>query len=378
MNPLAVRLAVTIVLIAGMWEAVRKAEADRLLHSSSMDGFEAARRLDPLDIRPLLALAESAPSDKERVAALEQAARLSPFDDLVQQRLGLAEEMAGRFPEAEAHLLRTADMSRKYEPRWALANFYFRRGRREEFWRWARESLAIAWGDPRPVFDLCWRLEPSAAGLERAIPERRGIRLAMADYLLAHGDAVGAARVAVPLASGVEAREQPAMASLAGGLLARYDIASAHVLWSALKDPKLREASDFWWHGPLAKRGLDGWRIELDGRQPEQCLLVSRAVKTVTSTRYRLRWDLESRLGSPSGPLRTSGTRWRVARWSAQRELLAESEELAVDGRGGGTLEFTAPPGGGVEVALQYRRPLGSMRAEGSVLVVSADVEPVE
>jgi hypothetical protein len=55
--------------------------------------------------------------------------------------------------------------------------------------------------------------------------------------------------------------------------------------------------------------------------------------------------------------------------------LVAESEELAVEGRGGGVLEFQAPAASGVEVAIEYRRPLGSMRAEGSLVLISAELE---
>ena len=80
--------------------------------------------------------------------------------------------MRGDLRNAESHLLRAARASRQFAPRWELANYYVRRGDAVPFWPWARESLAIGYGDLSPVFRLCWNMSPDAVDIWRALSRR--------------------------------------------------------------------------------------------------------------------------------------------------------------------------------------------------------------
>ena len=56
---------------------------------------------------------------------------------------------------AERWLLDAARVDRQYEPRWTLANFYFRQQKMDDFWKWMRAALEVSYGDRVAAFDLC-------------------------------------------------------------------------------------------------------------------------------------------------------------------------------------------------------------------------------
>jgi hypothetical protein len=66
---------------------------------------------------------------------------------------------------AEEALLEAARLDRQHLPSWTLANFYFRQGRVEEFWRWAARAGNLTYDDYRPLMTLADRMEPDGARL---------------------------------------------------------------------------------------------------------------------------------------------------------------------------------------------------------------------
>jgi tetratricopeptide (TPR) repeat protein len=147
-------------------------------------------------------LARDESSPDELRAALILNPRLSP----AWIRLGLDAEANGNLPEAEADLLRAARVDHLYLPAWTLANFYFRRGARENFWPWARRAAALTFDDYRPLLRLAGEFEASprvvVARLEGGAPLLR----AYLDLLIGLGRLDSAQEVAELL----EARHDPA------------------------------------------------------------------------------------------------------------------------------------------------------------------------
>src|SRR5579864_8560303 len=68
-------------------------------------------------------------------AELDRALTLNPRYSAAWIARGLEAEAAGDRKNAEASLLRAAEIDHLYLPRWTLANFYFRAGDLPRFWR---------------------------------------------------------------------------------------------------------------------------------------------------------------------------------------------------------------------------------------------------
>jgi hypothetical protein len=347
----------------------------------------------------LAELAERAGGDP--VAFLRQAALLSPADASIRIHLGLREEFAGRISEAEAQLIEAARLSRKYLPRWTLANFYFRQGCPEPFWDWARQALAVSYGDRTPLFELCWRLKPDPGFLlEKAIPSRRAVLSDFAWFLLDRGAPEAASPLLADLACTAEPGDRERLLAATDRLLEAGAERAAAELWNGLcrrgllPYPPLDEpGAPMITNGDFAVsttgRGFDwkisgaegvfvaptrrsGWRIGLSGRQPERCELLRQTLLVEAGRRYRIecRYRAEFKGLAAGAP---AGLRWRLR--SAGGGLLAESGRL----RAGGdreVLEFQAERDGAALLTLDFERMPGSVRPEGFVELTGVRAEP--
>ncbi len=113
---------------------------------------------------------------------LEEIARLNPDASAPRIRLGLDAEVRGDLASAERWLLDAARVDRQYEPRWTLANFYFRQRTLDRFWAWLRSALEVSYGDRAAAFDLAWAAAPDTRTiLSRAIPDRHEVVAAFLD-----------------------------------------------------------------------------------------------------------------------------------------------------------------------------------------------------
>ena len=119
------------------------------------------------------------------VVKIEKIAALTPYSSAPRIRLGLAAELSGDPSSAERWLLDAARVDHQFEPRWTLANFYFRAANKpDEFWKWMRAALAGSYGDRTPAYELCWRVSDDAREiLARAIPDRREVLGSYLAYL---------------------------------------------------------------------------------------------------------------------------------------------------------------------------------------------------
>lgn len=360
---LALRCGVTLALAAAACGSARRALADFEYSRETRAGAEAAARRDPDNAAYALAAAAWRDAAREdSVPELRRASAIAPLDERVIQKLALALEMNGDTAGAEQQLLRAAARSKKYDPSWALANFYFRQGRGAEFRRWTREALAMSYGDPAPLFDLAWEIDPASGVPFDDLPPRRDVRLAYGNFLVRHQRMDLAARVAAGLGAG----QEPEARLLAEALAADYRLAEAE---------RIAPGHATRWTGDRAHSSDGAWRIHLDGEQPEQTELLSR-LAIVRAGRVRLTWSMRTALTSPAGALKSSGLRWRVSAWSTGGGVITESDDVAPSGEGGGTLDFTLERESAVRISLEYRRPPGAMRAEGSIAVMSAETGP--
>ncbi len=360
-------VAALLMLMTAAFYSVRLALADAAFRKQTPEGV--ARALEILPDRANYLLLRALQLDYDGVdstALLERAARVNPLSSAPRIRLGLAAETRGDFLKAEAWLLDAARVDRQFEPRWTLANFYFRQERRDEFWKWMRAALENSYGERRLAFDLCWRVsQDSEELLSRAIPDQHDVLATYLYYVMElHRDAVGP--VALKLVSLGNAVDVQELESACDVLVDSGKVIEARELWKQLghRQTQLITNGDFaaepsghgfdWRlaHPPgVTDISLPGaHRILFSGKEPESCELLRQFVVLEPGKTYSLRWEARTR-----GFLSPTGIAWN------ERGLVESAEDWRR-----GSLEFKAGSAL-VPIALSYQRPAGEARAEGSL-----------
>jgi tetratricopeptide (TPR) repeat protein len=373
---------IAVACLAAAYYALRLAYAEYLFRSGAPEKIEHAAAMVPLRAEY-----------QARARQLERAVRLNPYFSAAWMELGLRAEAEGEFGKAEAALLEAARVDRTFDPRWTLANFYYRRSNWSEFWKWIHAAAEMSYGDRSALFRLCWQAsQDSERILAQCIPPNAPV---LGDYLdyLARVDQFEAAEV---IASRLLSVGQPAEASR---LLAFCDvlIEKAHRIDGAVKI----------WNGMIDRGWLPFRRLD-----PDSGASVSNGDFTASPISHGFDWQLLYRLGvrtiwteSPKGLLISfDGTeeertdvlaQWLPLRASSAYELSvhAESSNIARDsglrwriedakswadisGPGldglGGTLRFsTTPQTSLAQLVLSYQRALGTSRLEGRLRVAS-------
>lgn len=361
-------------LIAAAWFSIHLARADAEFRRGTPESVARAVGLAPDNTEYTLLRAMQLEYDgDDSTALLERAARLSPLNAALRIRLGLAAEIRGDPSSAERWLLDAARVDRQFEPRWTLANYYFRRGSAEQFWKWMRAALDVSYGDRRPAFDLCWNMSSDEGEIfARAIPDRREVIRAYLEYLNETHRWAAIPSAALKLASTGDATDRPVLFGAVDALIAANDAASAKSVWHAIGYPNPSGVFRGDFEPPEAGAGFD-WRflsgqgithraieqprsmhrITLNGSQPESAELLRQVLSLEPRARYKLTWEARAQgIASPTG------IEWRVG---DQHGPIASNENASA-----GEFEFVAPSDL-VPLILIYARPPGETRAEGSV-----------
>ena len=161
----------------GLYWSARLAAADFLEQRGDTKSLMLAIALAPGNEDYLRRAAEVADEiGTDGSAYYRRALSVDPYAGQDWLRLGFDAERDGRYQQAEQDLLQAARLDRSFEPRWALANFYFRRGDPAKALRWIRQSLLIEEGDLTPAFRLCWEVANDPIRISRdALPNRHSV-----------------------------------------------------------------------------------------------------------------------------------------------------------------------------------------------------------
>lgn len=385
--------AAACMLFAAYW-SLRFARADQLAHSSAVSGAAGAVRLAPANARYWLRWAALKTENHENAAEiLDRALATNPHDASAWIRAGLDAEMRGDNGRAERCLLRAARVNRAYEPRWTLANFYFRRGDQRRFWTWVRSALGWSYGDRRPLFDLCWGTSSDGDTiLAKAIPDRHEVLIDYLWFLLSENRLDEGAKVAERLERNAAQTDRDALLYFTDRMLSSGRWAQGLSAWNALcargilpyapLDPARGislangnfaaepVAGGFDWRFPqvdgvsLVRVSAPGaLRISFSGKQPESCEVLARFIPVMPSTAYTLRFRQQT-----PDLTKDTGLRWRIFDASSGRDLAAEAPQLGAERWSDGAAAFTtAEQTHLVRLALVYQRVSGSTRIEGAL-----------
>lgn len=365
------------------------------MRCETVRGTEKAISLEPHNAEYLARLAwlvADSDSDQNQ-RALRGAVALNPWDSRSWIELGLKAAAEGDDTAAEQYLLRAADQDHEFLPRWTLGNFYFRRKEEAKFWRWMKQAAAMAYGDPRPMFRLCGRVDQNGRLLERLDIRSPELRAGYLLYLLGEQrvDLLGPAVEAV-LAQN-RAEDVPLLLTASERFLEAGRVDEAARLWNRLADsrrvafrtPEGRGeqliANAGFAHAP-SSRGFDwrltsvdglsiareeeagGLRVTFSGHEPEECEPLEQFVPVRGKTRYELTCTYRTQ-----GIARGAGIGWVVIDTQGGA-VLEQGRFLASEADAEERLGFETPPECKlVRLALRYRRAAGATRAEGFLIL---------
>ncbi|MBL8179481.1 MAG: hypothetical protein JNK48_32680 [Bryobacterales bacterium] len=365
-------------LLTAAFYALLLAYADYLFHTGTPENIRRAAELVPS--HPIYALRSGNP---------EGALQLNPYLSEAWIDLALAAEQSQQFGEAERLFLKAAEMDRMFAPRWALANFYFRRQSSEPFWRWLRLAAERSYGDRTALFRLAWRFTAdSTLILTRAIPPQPEILSLYIEFLRSEEKWEAAAEAAGAL-SPLIPPTGPQLIALAEALLQAGKGAAALRVWNLWDsqrqlDPvsarSLTNAAfatepihkGFDWRFPWRNGVSHHWspqthevRITLDGRQPEHTELLEQFLPVVPAAQYQFTFQYRlERISAKAGLL----WKWSCLDGTALGEAplrpdptprLQQSAGLAVP-----------PDCSIIRLTFLYHRQPGTVRPEGVIVFV--------
>jgi hypothetical protein len=379
--------AFAIVLLYGIYSTLELIRAERLVGKATIHAVQRALELDRGNARYWLRYADLLDQSGLAAApALQRAAEIDSLDASVWIRLGLEAEGRNDAPSAEKYLLQAAKVSRLYEPRWTLANFYFRRGAAGQFWLWARRALQLAPREPAALFQLCWSLSNDPAEImEKALP---GIGSVQRDYIefLTAEERFTALALAVNRLENVTPADRDALLDATDAFLKHGMAEPALAAWNllcrggALHCEELNPAlgrlvigedaapealgRGFGWHqdsiaGVVARTGGGQTAVYLSGKQPEKLVAIRRWLPVIPAKQYIL--HMEYRTDGVAGK---TGLRWQ----SVNSPTLDADELIASPVWRERAVGISAPPDGRLmELGLTYSRVPGSVRIEGAI-----------
>lgn len=307
-------------------------------------------------------------------------------------------EAAARPAETERLLQRAAQWNQLWLPRWSLALFYARQGRRQEFWQWAGPAFERSYWDRTAMFRQCAAQGGTAEFLlQSVLPARLDLRLALVHYLTSQAvdDQLAQASLAAVACARPEQRDEtvPTIVEAIGAMARAGRPEEAFSVWTGLcrsrligytapsleapvTNPKLRApflGTGFDWQVPpvsgvssLPLTGGAGVRFTLTGSQPTDTVLLEQWL----FLRGGRRWSLRAETKTLGIDRADSGLYWRILDGETgfayeKDQTPAASEEWTQMRR-----SYQGPPGDRlVRLALVAARRPGRIRMQGDVML---------
>jgi tetratricopeptide (TPR) repeat protein len=326
-----VRLTLSLFLClccgSGAWRAWQAARADRLVASGAAEDLRKALLIEPGRADWELKLARA---DQQNPGALNRALALNPGLSAAWIEKGLRDEANGELDSAEASLVAAARCDQTVLPRWTLANYYVRRGREEQFWKWAVRTIDIAYSDPVPMYQLAWQYSGDAAEIASRLIPPESVPRAYLRFLLDRGHLDALPVIASRVARVAADSDRESLLEATDQLIENARLEEAVEIWNRMGErglhgyPELDRARSPLTNGDFshtpAGRGFD-WRLTPDsnvsvsvlgppaevlvtfsGKQPESLDVLWQFVPLAAeSQRWRFRFEYRT-VGLAGGP----------------------------------------------------------------------------
>jgi tetratricopeptide (TPR) repeat protein len=387
------------ILLLGVWLSLRAAWADVLYQRNTRDSLTTCISLTPekADCHALLAEHRAGVSlDPEPES--QRALKLDPFNSELLMRTGIRAEARGEYAQSERYLLRAAEVDRRFQPRWALTNYYFRRGDTVRFWLWARKALDMNYQDGMPLFRLAWKIADANDGEIRGHLHMRPFELRLYFAFLTEEYPSAARSLAQSLASGSGPEDVPRLLDYCDRVLSS-DHDSALTVWNTLCLRKLLpfepldpERGDAITNGNFQsvpiQRGFDwrfsgcegisiefmpdaaAMRVQFTGKEAEDCAIASQPLPGGLAGRYRLEYEYRIDDQTLNSADSFAGLSWQLEENAPQSNLTSSSAEFERgDGWKEGEVTVVSRQPEPPVLTLHYHRSRGTVEAEGTVLL---------
>jgi tetratricopeptide (TPR) repeat protein len=400
MGLVLVRYLTIAAAIAAACYSLILSRAAHLFALNTAASVPAAVALVPYHAAYIARLAAWRPQQRDRL--LRRAVELNPWDYQSWIQLGVATEMQqGDAEGAERDYLRAAEVDHMFLPKWTLTNFYFRQRRPSDFFHWANAALQVTPYSPDPIFAQMWLVSQDAGRIAAAIPERARVLLQYAWFLSNARQFTAIPPVMQRLIARVGSADpnlwgrDDLVASIEDEILREGDRRDGLAIWTSLKHggwvphgipDSEHPLTNGNFHVPFFRHGFD-WapmdstgatveqfrdagtvRITLSGEQPDHCVLLRQYVPLRPGSIYRLAWRTAAQ-DTDAG----SGLHWHLRAMPAKAGDDLVSGDLL--GPAPGAWRFRAPSSELAMLSLEYSRPLGRIRAAGTVTLESASLE---
>ena len=322
---------------------------------------------------------------------LKSAVKLDPYNSQADIELSLRRESAGDYSQAEKLLLDAFAIDHTYVTRWSLANFYFRRGNLQEFWKWARSAAEMPSDNTGLLFELCWRVSPDPNEIaQRILNDNPVLIREYLNFLLVKDQLPASAAIAQRLIQAGDAETDDAqMFSVIDRLIASKNGGAAKTLWNALNERHWVVADAGAPNNPVFARdplpvgfdwtldsypGLHSWPgpsglvSEFSGGQPEDCKVAEQSI-VLAPGNYEMEYSYRT-----DEIAANTGLRWEIVDGDSER-VLAESPDLSSELLNRAFVEFSIPPEASlIHLRLQYQRALGTPRISGTLVIASVQI----
>src|SRR6185437_11868263 len=174
------RPIVPIITLFGVgvlgWYSIRFALADAAYRENTLATLTTAISLAPSNASYHELLAEHLEAAGQNPdSELRIATELSPRESRYWIRRAFRAELEQKYQESEGYLLKAHAVDRGFDPRWALMNFYFRRGDFPRFWKYTREALDMSYGDRGAIFRMGLAANDDPAAIREMLPAKREV-----------------------------------------------------------------------------------------------------------------------------------------------------------------------------------------------------------